>query len=164
MHVATYDCKRSESESESGNQLSGMLRKASKQTCVLVCQCMYMCMYMCMRRESESASHSPPPQLQGVRVISACARTRACSSTGSLISLLYLFVCRCTPRHKKTHTHTQATQKTQAHTCQVMIENQHVHSSAVSQYSVTNNTHTHSSDESPSKTPDGRVDNWFLCK
>ncbi len=70
MHVGMYDCMRSESESELGNQLSGILRKTSKQTCILV----RLCMYLCMRSESESASHSSPPQLKGVRVISACAR------------------------------------------------------------------------------------------
>jgi hypothetical protein len=31
-------------------------------------------MYDCLRSESESASHSSPPQLKGVRVISACVR------------------------------------------------------------------------------------------
>ena len=49
MHVGLYACMRSESESELGNQLSGILRKASKQTCILVC----LCLYMCMRSESE---------------------------------------------------------------------------------------------------------------
>ena len=58
MHVGMCDCMRSESESELGHQLSGILRKASKQTCILVC----LCMYMCMRSESESASHSSPPK------------------------------------------------------------------------------------------------------
>jgi hypothetical protein len=66
MHVDMYDCMRSESESELDNQLSGILRKASKQTCILVC----LCMYVCIRSKSESASHSSPPQLKGVRVIS----------------------------------------------------------------------------------------------
>jgi hypothetical protein len=72
-HVGMYDCMRSESESELGYQLSGRLRKVNKQTCMLVC----LCMYMCMRSESASASHSSPPQLKSVRVISACVRTRA---------------------------------------------------------------------------------------
>jgi hypothetical protein len=36
MHVGMYDHMRSESESELGNQLSGMLKKASKQTSILV--------------------------------------------------------------------------------------------------------------------------------
>ena len=68
MHVGLRDCMRGESESEFGNQLSSILRKANKQTCILVC----LCMYVCMRIESDSASHSSPPQLKGVRVISAC--------------------------------------------------------------------------------------------
>jgi hypothetical protein len=67
-----YDCMRSESESELGYQLSGILRKVNKQTCILV----YLCIYVCMRRESESAAHSSPPQSKGVRVVSACARAR----------------------------------------------------------------------------------------
>ena len=53
---------------ELDHQLSGILRKPNKQTCILVC----LFMYVCMRSESESASHSSPPQLKGVRVISAC--------------------------------------------------------------------------------------------
>jgi hypothetical protein len=41
-------------------------------------KCMYVCMYACLRSESESATHSSPPQLKGVRVISACARVCVC--------------------------------------------------------------------------------------
>ncbi len=57
----------------------------SKQTktniCIHTCtNGMYVCMYACMRSESESASHSAPPQLKGVRVISACVRVCALSS------------------------------------------------------------------------------------
>ena len=93
MHVGMYDCMRSESESELCNQLSRILRQENKQTCILVC----LCMYMCVRSESESASHSSPPQLNGVRVVSACVCARLCAGTISLISQLCLFVCRCTP-------------------------------------------------------------------
>jgi hypothetical protein len=132
MHVGMYACMRSESESELGNQLSGRLRKANKQTCIFVC----FCMYVCMRSESESR---------------LCWYYFANLSTVSV----------CLP----VQTHTQATLKTQAHTCQVMIENQHFHSIAVSQCSVTRkNTHTHCNDGSPAKTPSGRVDNWFSDK
>ena len=49
----------------------------SKQTEMLV---VCLCMYDCMTSESESASHSSPPQLKGVRAISACVR--ACVLTG----------------------------------------------------------------------------------
>ncbi len=79
---------RSDTESELGNQLSAILRKASKQICILVC----LCLDVCMRSESESASHSSPPQLKGVRVISArgCARVR-------VLVLVCVFVSRCTP-------------------------------------------------------------------
>ena len=34
----------------------------------------YVFLYDCMRSESESESHSSPPQLKGVRVISECVR------------------------------------------------------------------------------------------
>jgi hypothetical protein len=77
IYVGIYDCMRSESESELGHQLSGILRKANKQTCMLVC----LCICMCVRSESESASHSSPPQLIGVRVITEYARTRLCMLT-----------------------------------------------------------------------------------
>jgi hypothetical protein len=73
MNVVRYDCKRSESESELGNQPVMKIRKENKQTCILVC----LSMYVCMRSESESVSHSSPPQLKGVRVISACVCVRA---------------------------------------------------------------------------------------
>jgi hypothetical protein len=72
-------------------------------------------------------------------------------------------VCFSAGAHRDTNTHTH-TLKTQANTCQAMIENQHFHSSTVCQYSATRNTNTHWSDESPAKTPDGRADNWLLFK
>ncbi len=160
IHAGMYDCMRSESESELGNHLSGILRKTNKQTNVPVC----LCMYVCMRSESESASHSSPPQLTGVRVISTFVCACVCAGTTSLISLLCLFICRCTLWHKNTHTHTQATLQTKANTFQVIIENQHFHSSTASQYSATRHTHTHRSDESPAKMSGGRTDNWLPHK
>jgi hypothetical protein len=36
-------CIRSESESMLASQLSGILRKSNKQTCILVCLCLYVC-------------------------------------------------------------------------------------------------------------------------
>jgi hypothetical protein len=71
MHVGMYDCMRSESEPELGNQLSGILRKASNQTCILVC----LCMYMWGTRANQFHTHH---QLKGVRVISACVCARVC--------------------------------------------------------------------------------------
>ncbi len=44
---------------------------------------MHIGMYDCLRTESESASHSSPPQLKGVRVIAACAR--ACVLTAVVL-------------------------------------------------------------------------------
>ena len=83
MHVGMYACMRSESESDLDNQLSGILRKANKKqdihTHTHVCM---FCVYDCLRSESESVSHSSPPQLNGVRVISACAR--ACVLTAGV--------------------------------------------------------------------------------
>ncbi len=116
MHVGMYDCMRSE-KSELGNQLSGILRKANKQTCILVC----LCMYMCMRSESESASHSSPPQLKGVRMISARARA-LCVCWYYFANLSTVSVCLPVHTVTKNNTHTQPTPKTQAHTCPVMIE------------------------------------------
>ena len=43
---------------------------------------MHVCMHDCLRSESESASHSSPPQLKGVRVISTSAR--ACVLTAGV--------------------------------------------------------------------------------
>jgi hypothetical protein len=160
MHVGMYDCMRIESESELDNQLSGILRNANKQTCILVC----LCMYMCMSSESESASHSSPPQLKGVRVISACVCARVCWYYFLNLSTASVCLPVHTVTQTHTHTHTHATLKTQANTCQVMIENQNFHSSTLSQYSATRNTHTHPSEESPAKTPGGRADNWLLYK
>ena len=61
-----------------GRQLSGILRKANKQQMYIYLytntQCTYVYMHDCLRSDGESASHSSPPQLKGVRVISACER------------------------------------------------------------------------------------------
>jgi hypothetical protein len=129
MQVGVYDCMRSDSESELGHQLSGILRNLNKQTCILVC----LCMYVCLRSESESASHSSPLQLKGVRVISACMSARVRAGTTSLISVYSVRSFTGVHRDIKT-------QKTKPH-CQhkkihvkVMIEHQHLHSSIVSQY------------------------------
>ncbi len=73
MDVGVYDCIRTENESESGNQLSSILTKANKQTCILVC----LYMYVCMQRKNESASRSSTPLFKGVRVISACVCAHA---------------------------------------------------------------------------------------
>ena len=125
--------------SELGNQLSGTLRKANKQTCILVC----LCMYVCMRIESESASHSSPPQLKRFRVISACVCARLCWYYFANLSTVSVCLLVHTVTHTHTHTHTQATLKTQANTRQGKIGNQHFHLTTVSQYSATRNTHTH---------------------
>ncbi len=148
-------------------QPAGRYNQESKHTnmhtCVSVNVCVYLCVCECMcvlvRSENKSASHSSPPKLKCVRVISAYVS--ACSSTISLISLYC--VCFVTQKHTHTHTHTQ-TLKTQENKCQAMMERQHFRKSTVSQYSATTNTHTHRSDESPAKTPGSRADNWLLDK
>ncbi len=117
-HSISVLSHKKHTHTELGNQPSGILRKANKKKCILVC----LCMYMCMRHESESASHSSPPQLKGVRVISACAHRCVCTGTTSLISLT-VSVCL----HTVTQKHTKATLKAQANTCQVMKETQHFH-------------------------------------
>ncbi len=62
--------------------------KQTNKHAYFVCLCLCVCM---TERE---------------RMISTCAHARACAGTVSLISLLCLFVCRCTPWHKK-HSLTQ---------------------------------------------------------
>ena len=66
---------------ELGRQLSGILKKSNKQIYVstrthTIHTSMLVCRYDCLRSESESASHSSPRQLKGVRVISACVCAR----------------------------------------------------------------------------------------
>ena len=102
---------RSETESELGNQLSGSHRKANKQTSILVC----LCMYMCIRSERKSVSHSSPPQLKGVRVISACVRACACWHYFANISTVSVCLPVHTVTQKHTDTHTSNSHKKHAH-------------------------------------------------
>ncbi len=139
MHVGMYDCMRYESESELGNQLSGVLTKANKQTCILVC----LCKYMCMRSESESTLVTLVTTAAQECASDLCMCARVCVCWYYFTHLWTVSVCLQVHTVTQTHTHTQATRKTQAYTCQVMIENQHFHSSTVSQYSAPSNTHTH---------------------
>jgi hypothetical protein len=112
----------------------------SKQTNMHTCVSVYL---LCLRSKSESASHSSPPQLNGALVISACVCARACAGTISLISALCVCLAAGARRDTTKQTHTKATIETQANTRQKIMENQHFHSSTVSQYSATRNT-THS--------------------
>jgi hypothetical protein len=64
---------------ELGRQLSGILRKTNTKkihthTHTHIHTSVHVCMYDCVRSEGESASHSSPPQLKGVRVMCACMR------------------------------------------------------------------------------------------
>jgi hypothetical protein len=80
-------------------------------------------MYDCMRSERESASHSSAPQLKAVSDLYMCTHARVCWY--HFVNLSTVSVCP--PVHTVTqthaHTHTQATLKTHANTCQVLIEN-----------------------------------------
>ena len=76
---------------------------------------MFVCMYV--RSESASVSHSSPPQLKRVRVISACVYARACM----LVLFRSSLYCVCLSAGAHRDTNTQETQKTQANTWQVMI-------------------------------------------
>jgi hypothetical protein len=71
---------------------------------------MHVSMSDCMRSESESASHSSPPLLKGVRVISARVRARVRAGNISLISLLCLFVYLTQKKNTRT-SHTKNTGK-----------------------------------------------------
>ncbi len=126
----------------------------------------YSCWYVWLYEERErisftlvtTAAQACASDLCMCVCVCACSYYFANLSTVSVIS-------RCTPWLKQhSCTHSQATLKTQVKRWQEMIDNQHFHSSTVSQYSVTRNTHTHWSDESPAKTPGGSADNWLLFK
>ncbi len=105
MHAGLYDCMRSDSESALGNQTSCQVYSKNYQTkCILVCPCMYVCTWS----ESESASHSSPPQLKGLRVISACARAFGLE----LFPESLYCVCLSAGAHRDTNTHTSNTKYT----------------------------------------------------
>ena len=117
-------------------------------------------MYVYEERE-RSASHSSPPQLKRVRVISARVRALACVCWYYFANLSTVSVCLPVRTVTQKHAHTQ---QTLVNRSPAMIENQHLHSSTVSQYSATRNTNTHRSDESPEKPSGGRADNRLLRK
>jgi hypothetical protein len=138
-----------------GCQVYSKKKKRNMYTCVSV----YACVYAERERISVTLATTAAQVCPSDLCMCAHARLRwyyfANLSTASV----------CLPVHTvtqtNTRTHKQATPKTQANTRQVMIGNQHLHSSTVSQYSATTNTQTHQSDESPAKTPGGRADNWL---
>ena len=89
-------------------------------------KCMYVCMYACLRSESESASHSSPPQLKGVRVISTSARVLTAgvhahkvdkqkTDTSKLISQAYKQ--QCFQRQKRKEISTYPSSCTCAYMC-----------------------------------------------
>jgi hypothetical protein len=88
MHAGMCDCKRGESESELDNQPSGILRKASEQTCILVS--VYVCVYEERERISvtlvTTAAQGCPSDL------CVCACARLCWYYFANLTLLCLFV------------------------------------------------------------------------
>jgi hypothetical protein len=92
MHRQSHSCMRSDTESELGNQLSGKLRKSNKQTCY----CVSVYVYVYTERERISVT-LVTTAAQGCASDLTNARAPVCAGTISLISLLRLFVCRCTP-------------------------------------------------------------------
>jgi hypothetical protein len=117
MHVGMYACMRSESESECANQLSGILKKKKIHTCVSE--------YVCVYEERERLSVTlVPTAVQGCASdLCMCVRARACAGIISLISLLCLFVYRCTPWQKHINTHTYRD------TCQLVTYHTIIHTS-----------------------------------
>jgi hypothetical protein len=114
MHVGMYDCMSSESESELVNQLSVILIKSSKQITnvyIHIHRSMYVCMYVCMRSESESALQSSPPQLKGVRVISA----RVCTRVRVRVCVCWYYFAG---KYIQTHTHKYTRTLTEARKAQ----------------------------------------------
>jgi hypothetical protein len=139
-----YDCMRSSEK-----------RKKNPYLCVCACMCVWGARANQRHTRHHRSSRLCEWSLKSVRA-QACVLVLFRKS-------LYC-VCLSAGAHRDTNTHTQATLKTQANTCQEMIGNQHFHSSTPSQYSATRNTHTHWSDESPVKTSDGRADNLLSDK
>ena len=127
--------------------------------------CVSVYVYVYAERERISVTLVTTAAQACVSDLCMCARARVCwHYFDNLSTVSVRLPCTLWRKHTHTHTHTQDTLKTQGNTGQAMIENQHFHSSTVSQYSATRNTHTHRSDERPAKMPRGRADNWLLFK
>ena len=77
-----------------------------------VCVCVCMCVWGARATQRHTRHHRCSRVCEWSLHVCTCARV--CWSTGtiSLISLLCLFVCRCTPWHKHTHTHASNTKNT----------------------------------------------------
>ena len=76
MHVGMYDCMRSESESELGNQLSGILNKTNKQTNMHNCVSVYACVYE--ERERISVTLVTTAAQGCASDLCMCVRARLC--------------------------------------------------------------------------------------
>jgi hypothetical protein len=98
MHVGMYDCMRSESESELGNQLSGILRNANKETSIPVC----LCMYMGIMSERVNQHHTRHHRSSRVYTCKMQARARVCWYYFTNLSSVSV----CLPVHTVTQKHT----------------------------------------------------------
>ena len=76
MHVGMYDCMRSASESELGNQLAGTLNKTNKQTNKHNCVSVYVCVYE--ERERISVTLVTTAAQGCASDLCMCARARVC--------------------------------------------------------------------------------------
>ena len=105
MHVGMYDCMRSESESELGSQLSGILRKANKHAWMLVCVCVCMCLCGVRANQRHTRHHRSSRVCEWS--LHVCARACACWHYFANISTVSV----CLPVHTVTqkHTHTSNT-------------------------------------------------------
>ena len=99
MHVGMYDCMRSESESELGNKLSGILRKTNKQTNMHNCVSVYVYVYEERERISVTLVTTAAHGCASDRCI--CARARVCSYYFANLSTVSLHL----PVHTVTQTH-----------------------------------------------------------
>ena len=135
MHVGMYDCMRSESESELGHQLSGILRKPHKQTCILVS--VYVCVYE--EREQISVTLVTTAAQGCASDLCTCARARVCWYYFANLSTVSVCLPVHTVTQKHSHTHTKITGQYMSshdrkstlslqHSISVLSHAQHAHS------------------------------------
>ena len=103
MHVGKYDCMRSESESELANQLSGILRKANKQTCILVS----VYIYVYTERERISVTLVTTAAQGCASDLCMCVCARVCWYYFADLSTVSVCLPVHTVTQQHTHTHKQ---------------------------------------------------------
>ena len=112
MHAGMHDCMRSESESELGTQLSGILNKTNKQTNMHDCVSVYACVYE--ERERISVTLVTTAAQACASDLCMCARARVCSYYFANLSTvsLHLPVHTLTQINTLSLTHTSNTKNT----------------------------------------------------